>query len=109
MIHSALRSYLANSDAHPPPSSISSILSSQIIAFDDSIAQDIIDIFPGGVDALSSLSDDQIRSVINDNGPISAKVVRGMRGSTVLVALIDPGKERLWVASLGDCQAGESA
>ncbi|KAJ7497162.1 protein serine threonine phosphatase 2C [Mycena latifolia] len=50
------------------------------------------------------LSDDEIASIVNDAGPNSTKILRCMRGSTVLVALISPALD-IWVASLGDCQA----
>jgi len=65
--------------------------------------------FPGGHDELSKLSDDEIKAVIHDSaagGPNHAKVARCMQGSTVLVSLIDPNRDNIWVASLGDCQAG---
>ncbi|KII92337.1 hypothetical protein PLICRDRAFT_103299 [Plicaturopsis crispa FD-325 SS-3] len=87
---------------------ISGVLSKAIIDFDDRIGKAVQDIFPGGEVALSALTDDEIRAVINDQatgGKNSIKVLRAMRGSTVLVTLIDPKKENLWVASCGDCQA----
>ena len=94
---------------------------------DDAITRDIVGLFPGGpeqtpgcqiVDARSlatqirqieELSDDEIHAIVNDmqaGGVNNAKVLRGMRGSTVLVSLVDPSGRNLWVASLGDCQAG---
>jgi pyruvate dehydrogenase phosphatase len=93
----------------PSPTAISDALQAAVKAFDDSLTHDLFSIFPGGVDSLSKLSDGEIRNIINDqnSGGINfAKVSRCMQGSTVLIALIDPGKENLWVASLGDCQAG---
>jgi pyruvate dehydrogenase phosphatase len=52
----------------------------------------------------------EIKRLVNDDdrGGVNAGVVeRCKQGSTVLVALVDPGKENVWVASLGDCVAGE--
>ncbi|KAJ7599178.1 protein serine threonine phosphatase 2C [Mycena floridula] len=83
---------------------ISEILKKAIATIDDEIKQAVLDIFPD-VDALAAMSDDEIKAIINDGGETNQKVLRCMRGTTVLVALIDPNKENLWVASLGDCQA----
>lgn len=59
-------------------------------------------------ESLRTLSDEEIRQVINDThtgGKNALKVRRGMSGSTVLISLVDPKHENLWVASLGDCVA----
>jgi pyruvate dehydrogenase phosphatase len=61
-------------------------------------------LFPSGV---GGLSEQEIRTIINDGGENSARVARGMQGTTALVALLDPTRTNLWVASLGDCQAGK--
>jgi pyruvate dehydrogenase phosphatase len=89
---------------------------------DNAITRDIVDLFPGRpekipcglLDAgvldpqirrIDELSEDQIDIIVND--PVNnRKVLRGLRGSTVLVSLLDPLRKNLWVASLGDCQAG---
>ena len=90
---------------------MSDLLSKAVVAYDDSLTKELYGIFPGGRDELSKLSDDEIKAVIHDSaagGPNHAKVARCMQGSTVLVSLIDPNRDNIWVASLGDCQAGMS-
>ena len=90
---------------------MSNLLSETIVSYDESLTKDLYNIFPGGRDQLSKLSDDQIKAVIHDSaagGPNHAKVARCMQGSTALVSLIDPNRDNIWVASLGDCQAGIS-
>lgn len=63
-------------------------------------------LFPDEV-SLASLTDEQIKSTINGpSNPNNLAILRCMRGTTALVSLIDPKKENLWVASLGDSQAG---
>ena len=90
---------------------MSDLLSKAIVSYDESLTKDLYDIFPGGHDELSKLSDDEIKAVIHDSaagGQNHAKVARCMQGSTVLISLIDPDRDNVWVASLGDCQAGMS-
>jgi pyruvate dehydrogenase phosphatase len=88
------------------PDHISEILRKDIAAFDHSVANDITSLFPGGVEQISALSDNAIRRIINDDGENSRKIVLGMRGTTALLALVNPTQSHLWVASLGDSQAG---
>ncbi|EIW82990.1 protein serine threonine phosphatase 2C [Coniophora puteana RWD-64-598 SS2] len=90
------------------PAAVSHLLANSVKGIDDSITQDLLDLFPGGEEAVLKLSDDQISAVINDHesgGKNNAKVIRCLRGTTALVSLVDPGAKNLWVASLGDCQA----
>jgi len=90
---------------------VADLLSKAVVSYDDSLTKDLYDIFPGGHDELNELSDDEIKAVIHDSaarGPNHAKVARCMQGSTVLISLIDPNRDNIWVASLGDCQAGMS-
>lgn len=108
-LHSALVDLLVGSEWVIDPISISNLLSRVIVSYDDSLTKDLYDIFPGGLEDLTKLSDNEVKTVIQDsatNGPNHAKVARCMQGSTVLVSLIDPNRDNLWVASLGDCQAG---
>ncbi|KAG7446428.1 protein serine/threonine phosphatase 2C [Guyanagaster necrorhizus] len=89
------------------PTSISDVLVNAISSLDNAIAHDLLEIFPDP-QALGRLSDAAIRDIINDSDRGSqniAKVLHCMRGTTVLVSLVDPAKTHLWVASLGDCQA----
>ncbi|KAF8913368.1 phosphatase 2C-like domain-containing protein [Mucidula mucida] len=89
------------------PSFIAQLFSRSIIAFDNAIAGDILDLF-GGIEGLANYSDADIRSVINDQhtgGANFRKARLNMYGTTALVALVDPDHSNLWVANLGDCQA----
>lgn len=111
-LQSALANLLVMSEGRVDPTSISNLLSKVIISYDDSLTKDLYDIFPGGLEELRKLSDDEVKAVIHDsatNGPNHAKVARCMQGSTVLISLIDPNRDNIWVASLGDCQAGMSS
>lgn len=68
----------------------------------------MLDLIPGGL-ALDTVSDKEIQDIINDHdrgGENFYKARLCMYGTTALVALIDPGRENLWVANLGDSQAG---
>ena len=110
-IQSELSGLLAISECKVDPASVSDLLSRAITSYDDSLTKDLYDIFPGGREELSKLSDDEVKAVIHDSatgGPNHAKVARCMQGSTVLISLIDPDRDNIWVASLGDCQAGMS-
>ena len=92
------------------PESISDLFTKAILAFDDAIAHDVLDLFGGSVDNLVNYSDAEIRQIINDQhlgGENWRKVRLCMYGTTALVALVDPDHKDLWVANLGDCQASE--
>ncbi|EGO01319.1 hypothetical protein SERLA73DRAFT_87888 [Serpula lacrymans var. lacrymans S7.3] len=90
------------------PQFVSKALAQAVVDFDNSIMNDFVGLFPGGLDGLAKLSDSEIEAIVNDSasgGKNNIKVLRCMRGSTLLVSLLDPSRENLWVASLGDCQA----
>lgn len=58
---------------------------------------------------MEKYSDAQIKEIINDQhlgGANWRKARLCMYGTTALVALVDPDHINLWVANLGDCQAG---
>jgi pyruvate dehydrogenase phosphatase len=100
----------------PMPSSevVREMLSKGITAFDDAIAGDVLELFPGGLASLPSRSDEEIQAVVNDfTGPSAGANYKKARlclyGTTALIALVDPAHENLWVANLGDCEAGTSA
>ena len=91
------------------PSTISSILQNSISSFDNAIAQDVLDLIPGGLAALETVSDEAIQEIINDQdrgGENFYKARLCMYGTTALVALVDPSRNNLWIANLGDSQAG---
>lgn len=107
-LSNAIRSAGENGLSHDE---VSKVLVNSISEIDNAITRDILEMFPGGVEALEKLSDEQIDAIVNDfesGGVNNAKLLRGMRGSTVLVSLTDPSGNNLYVASLGDCQAGMS-
>ena len=106
-----LEKALAGPDAPiPPPDVVSDLLSRSITSFDDAIAGDVLDLFPGGLASLAARSDEEISRVINDfegDGVNYKKARLCMYGTTALVALVDPEYKNLWVAGLGDCEAGK--
>ncbi|KAK0461419.1 protein serine threonine phosphatase 2C [Desarmillaria tabescens] len=110
MLPSLVKQHIQNFlDNHTDYSStsISDVMVNAISSLDNAIARDLLEIFPDP-HALDSLSDVAVRDVINGSdrgGQNITKVLRCMRGTTVLVSLVDPTKTHLWVASLGDCQA----
>jgi pyruvate dehydrogenase phosphatase len=90
------------------------VLSSAITSFDNAIAGDVLELFPGGIESLPSRTDEEIQAVVNDfDGPSTGANYQKARlclyGTTALVALVDPAHENLWVANLGDCEAGMPA
>lgn len=93
------------------PDHVSKVLTDAVVAFDDSIAQDFLNLVPDA-QTIAQMTDDQLRILIDDleASPDHNKLLnRCMHGSTALIALLDPPKHNLWVASLGDCQAGMSS
>lgn len=89
---------------------VSKVLVDSISELDNIITRDILSMFPGGLEDLQQLSEEQIDTIVNDfesGGTNNAKLLRGMRGSTVLISLVDPPGSNLYVASLGDCQASK--
>jgi len=95
----------------PSPDLVCDILSSGITAFDNAIAGDVLELFPGGIASLPDRTDEEIQAVVNDfAGPSGGANYQKARlclyGTTALVALVDPSHENLWVANLGDCEAG---
>ncbi|KAI0066214.1 protein serine/threonine phosphatase 2C [Artomyces pyxidatus] len=104
LLQKALQASLEGWGDTTEPGTISHIMSRSISEFDEEATSDILKMFPGGEEELSKLTDQEISDIINteENSP---KVVRCMRGTTVLVSLIDPLGRDFWVASLGDCQA----
>lgn len=109
IIRDFLREAFAQKPSRPvTPAFISDLLSRSMTSFDEAIAGDVLDLFPGGLGSLSTISDEKIRKTINDFhlGGVNYKKARlCMYGTTALVALVDPEHENLWLANLGDCQA----
>lgn len=109
----------------PAPDIVGDMLANRITAFDNAIAGDVLELFPGGIDSLPTRTDEEIQAVVNDfaspNGGSSNGAGAGaaganyqkarlcLYGTTALVALVDPAHENLWVANLGDCEAGTYA
>lgn len=85
------------------PEDIADALKSSIELFDKSLSDDLLAILPSN---LEDLSDEDAEKIANDEKNAQV-VLRCMRGSTALITLIDPGKQNLCVANLGDCQARE--
>ena len=111
MIKQALESLLRSFRGHGFAAAVSGILSECITRFDHSITTDFTRMFPGGPAGLQSMSSTQIRHLFPDRmpGPGSqdlTAVTRCLQGSTVIMTLTDPSKHNLWIANLGDSQAG---
>ncbi|KAI5987484.1 phosphatase 2C-like domain-containing protein [Pisolithus albus] len=90
-----------------PPPLVADVFSSAIRAFDDAIANDVLELFPGGLNAAMEMPDQQIHSILNDQyvgGKNFERARLCMYGTTALVALVDPDHTNLWLANLGDCQ-----
>jgi pyruvate dehydrogenase phosphatase len=90
-----------------PPPLIADMFAMAIRAFDDAIANDVLNLFPGGLSSLSELTDVQIQEVLDDQfcGGHNYTMARlCMYGTTALVTLVDPDHKNLWLANLGDCQ-----
>jgi len=90
------------------PEVVEKVLIGSIEDFDNAMLSELLEVFPGGPDEIEKLLNAEIAAVTNTPHNLP-KVVRGMKGTTALISLVDPSGENLWVASLGDCQAGESA
>ncbi|KAF8501337.1 protein serine threonine phosphatase 2C [Hysterangium stoloniferum] len=87
---------------------ISSALANAISEHDEALLADLSSIFPRGLTTALDMSDEELDKIIHGNdrgGHNILKVHRCMRGTTVLMSLVDPSGENLWVASLGDCEA----
>jgi len=101
------KAYATKRHSLSDPSFISALLSTSILAFDEAMASDVLDLF-GGLEGLSKRSDAEIRRIINDQhlgGENFRKTRLNMYGTTAIIALTDPKHDNLWVASVGDCQA----
>lgn len=110
IINSTLSLALENSNTNTlTPLAISDILTHSIQSLDNRLTRELLRLFPDP-SFIAQLSDDEISATVNDvesGGANSEIVARCMRGSTILVSLVDPPGSNLWVASLGDSQAGD--
>lgn len=108
MIRMSLQALLSSTDTIPSSELVSEALSNAIRHLDDSIRSDLFDFLP--YDMLCRLSADQLRNHIQRHESewetISARCTQG---ATVIFSLLDPSKRHLWVANLGDSQAGSAA
>ncbi|KAK0195261.1 protein serine threonine phosphatase 2C [Armillaria mellea] len=83
--------------------SISDVMVNAISSLDNTIAHDLLEIFPDPR-VLDSLSDAAIKDIINDSdrgGQNIQKVLHCMRGTTVLVSLVDPYQDKPLGCKLG--------
>ena len=104
IIHEKL-AHILEHDKEPAPSIVSDALTQVISEFDDSLGDALLELFPDKL-ALMDMADDDVKTIINDEGRNSSIVLRCMRGATALISITDPSKSNLWVASLGDSAAG---
>ena len=90
----------------PDPAAVEAALQSAIADFDASLGKGVLALFPDA-GALADMDEAAVHAVVAADGPeAKAVVLRAMRGSTALIAVTDPTRANLWVASLGDCAAG---
>lgn len=81
------------------------VLTRAIYDVDEAIKRAFLDIFPEEVDEIATMSDVTVKARVNDQssgGLNYRKALRCLRGSTILLALVDPTKKHLWVLNLGD-------
>ncbi|KAG2340530.1 protein serine/threonine phosphatase 2C [Suillus weaverae] len=84
---------------------VSDVLTRAIHDVDEAIKRDFLEIFPEEVDEIATMSDATVKARVNDQssgGLNHRKALRCLRGSTILLALVDPTKKHLWVLNLGD-------
>ncbi|KAG1840517.1 phosphatase 2C-like domain-containing protein [Suillus tomentosus] len=84
---------------------VSDVLTRAIFDVDEAITRDFLKIFPEEVDEIATMSDITVKARVNDQssgGLNHQKALRCLRGSTVLLTLVDPTKKHLWVLNLGD-------
>ena len=111
MIRQSLWLAITSPSRHFSHEVVSSILSDAIINLDNSITSNFVSLFPRDLRRLGNMTDSQIKYVLRSGSsgePNSIKAARCVQGSTVLISLTDPRKRNLWIANLGDCQAGFS-
>lgn len=83
------------------------VLSEALVEFDNSIRAEFLDVFPGGVEAVEKLTDGELSDILDD-GFNHRLISRCIQGTTAIIALVDPTEQNLWIANLGDCQAGDN-
>ncbi|KAG1785736.1 phosphatase 2C-like domain-containing protein [Suillus plorans] len=84
---------------------VSDVLTRAIFDVDEAIKRDFLKIFPEEVDEIATMSDITVKARVNDQfsgGLNHQKALRCLRGSTILLTLVDPTKKHLWVLNLGD-------
>jgi pyruvate dehydrogenase phosphatase len=86
-----------------PSAHISEILQSSVIAIDNSIASQFLDLFPRDVDNLSRLKDSDIQSILDQNNGEHRNydtMARSLGGTTLILSLTD-SKGNMWITNLG--------
>ncbi|KAF7782481.1 hypothetical protein Agabi119p4_1857 [Agaricus bisporus var. burnettii] len=92
----------ARSQSHPDY--ISQLLHDTIVHFDESLKRDLLAILPD-VDVIAQMTNDKLHTLVGDLQASEDRdmvLKRCMHGTTALIALFDPPKRNLWVATLGD-------
>lgn len=89
-----------------PQEKVISLLKDAVPTFDNNLINSLLGLFPDGPDSITKMSDDEIRTITIVDGQPHPSILPCLAGTTALVALLDPGRH-LFVASLGDCQAGK--
>jgi pyruvate dehydrogenase phosphatase len=111
----SLQSLLARGTTDPDlKDTISRLLREAIVETDQALTNDFLRLFPRNAGAVSRLNDRTISAILKSEdkestGKAPLSVKRCLQGTTVLLTLVDPSRENMWMSNLGDCRAGESA
>ena len=87
--------------------SVSKVLAESIQEYDNSLLEKLLRVLPRGFE---TMSEEELATLVNDQdsgGTVYKACIPCMRGSTALIALIDPTLCNLWVSNLGDSQASK--
>ncbi|KAG2141435.1 phosphatase 2C-like domain-containing protein [Suillus bovinus] len=84
---------------------VSDVLTRAVFDVDEAIKRDFLEVFPEEVEEIATMSDTTVKTRVNDQssgGRNHQKALRCLRGSTILLTLVDPTRKHLWVLNLGD-------
>ncbi|KAI0371138.1 protein serine/threonine phosphatase 2C [Pilatotrama ljubarskyi] len=91
------------------PSLVSGILKHTLEHLDGILVSDFLNLFPSAEpQKLRSLDSSRIKQVLSDTSEENSgywRTARAFGGTTALVSLVDPTKDHLWIANVGDCVA----
>lgn len=109
LVKDSLRSILDHRLENLSPDTISQLLSDAFVHLDDSIRSDFLETIQGDAEHLDKITVAETQEILNGgtNGWNRKLATRCTQGATAILALTNPEKNGLWIANLGDCQAGD--